>query len=103
MLFWSFAMSENLDSKSHSECPHLTVQDSTPSIVHDICAVLEEKGLDECYIAEKMEVFENVDTNLRALAKSRFLDLEGRMMLAKRIKVTLTQLENFYEVSSMYS
>jgi hypothetical protein len=51
--------------------------------------VLEEKGLDECYIAEKMEVFENVDTNLRALAKFRFLDLEGRMMLAKRIKVTL--------------
>jgi len=103
MLFWSFAMSENLDSKSYSKCPHPTVQDSTPSIVHDICAVLEEKGLDKCYIAEKMEVFENVDTNLRALAKSRFLDLEGRMMLAKRIKVTLKQLENFYEVSSMYS
>ena len=103
MLFWSFAMSENLDSKSHSECTHLTVQDSTPSIVHDICAVLEEKGLDECYIAEKMEVFENVDTNLSALAKSRCLDMEGRSTLAKRIKVTLTQVENFYEVSSMYS
>lgn len=103
MLFWSIAMSENLDSKSYSKCTHLTVQDSTPSIVHDICAVLEEKGLDKCYIAEKMELFENVDTNLRALAKSRFLDLEGRIMLAKRIKVSLKQLENFYEVSSMYS
>ncbi len=96
-------MAENPDSRSYPDSARLSLQDSRPSIVQDIRSVLENKGLDECYIAEKMELFEGVETNLKALAKSRFLDLEGRMMLAKRINVNIKQLEGFYEVSSLYS
>ncbi|WP_193988039.1 hypothetical protein [Lelliottia steviae] len=76
---------------------------SRPSIVYDVQAVLREKGLDECYISDKMELFLGVQDNLRALAKSRFLDSEGRFMLAERLKVSVRELDNFYEISQRYS
>ena len=76
---------------------------SKPSIVYDVQAVLRAKGLDEGYINDKMELFLGVKDNLRALAKSRFLDSEGRTMLADRIKVNVKELDNFYTISQRYS
>jgi hypothetical protein len=96
-------MSKNSRLTSQSEQAVTTKQTIVPSIMHDVRTVLKQKGLNDRYIAEEMELFEGVESNLRALAYSRFLDLNGRTILAERIDVDLKQLQGFYDISSRYS
>ncbi|BBW91960.1 hypothetical protein PS1M3_20470 [Pseudoalteromonas sp. PS1M3] len=67
----------------------------TPSIIADIRDILEQKGLDDHYINQKMHGFEGVKTNFEALALARFLDSEGRSMLAQKTGFTKHELNGF--------
>ncbi|MCG7546256.1 hypothetical protein MHM93_18965 [Pseudoalteromonas sp. MM17-2] len=75
----------------------------TPSIINDVRTVLQQKGLDEIYINEKMHGFDGVTTNLEALARARFLDAEGRALLADRTVFTARELDGFFEVARAFS
>lgn len=68
------------------------------SVTHHVESVLNEKGLDKSYIIDKLSRFSNAKTNQEALAMSRFLDLEGRAMLASRLKINERDLNGFYKV-----
>ncbi|MGA4607539.1 hypothetical protein [Pseudoalteromonas maricaloris] len=51
---------------------------------------------------DKLSRFSNVKTNQEALAMSRFLDFEGRAMLASRLKISERDLNGFYNVIDHY-
>ena len=70
----------------------------TPSIITDVQDILKQKNLDDCYINEKMRGFDGVTTNFEALALARFLDAEGRSMLAEKTGFTVRELNGFFEV-----
>jgi hypothetical protein len=74
-----------------------------PSLLIDIRAILEEKGLNSIYISDKMKMLAEHKTNLDVLAASRFLDENGRIMLAERIKFSSVELTAFYNVSSRFT
>ena len=74
-----------------------------PSLIHDVRAVLEEKGLDDNYIYGKLVSLSVAKSNLELLAMTRFLDMEGRMMLAARKDYSFKELNAYYTVSGWYS
>ena len=73
------------------------------SLMYDIRAILEEKGLDNPYILGKLITLSEARDNLELLAMTRFLDDQGRYMLAQRINYTLKDLNGFYTVSARFS
>jgi hypothetical protein len=101
--FGALFMSKNSCLKSQSQRAVTRRQALDLYMVREVRAVLEQKGLDDYYIAVKMDLFKGVKSNLRALAYSRFLDTEGRILLAERIDVDYKQLQGFYDVSSRFS
>jgi hypothetical protein len=72
------------------------------SVTHHVESVLNEKGLDKSYIIDKLNRFSNAKTNQEAPAMSRFLDPEGRAMLASRLKINERDLNGFYNVIDHY-
>lgn len=73
------------------------------SLMYDVRAVLEEKGLDDIYTHSKLNRLSVAKDNLELLAMTRFLDDEGRHMLAHRIHYKLKDLHGFYAVSARFS
>lgn len=71
-------------------------------IAEHVHQILIEKGLDAPYISEKMNLFKGVTDELEALIKARFLDEEGRAMLAERTVFSKRDLDGFFEVARTY-
>lgn len=59
--------------------------------------ILIERGLEDGYIADKMELFNDEQTRLEQLRKAKFLDQVGRTMLAKRFGARAQDLNGFYD------
>lgn len=74
----------------------------TPSIITDVRDILKEKSLDNVYINEKMSGFDGVKSNFEALALARFLDAEGRSMLAEKTGFTVRELDGFFSVATRF-
>jgi hypothetical protein len=59
--------------------------------------ILIERGLEDGYIADKMELFNDEQTRLEQLRKAKFLDQVGRTMLAERFGARAQDLNGFYD------
>lgn len=74
----------------------------TPSIINDVRDILKEKSLDDAYINEKMRSFDGVKSNFEALALARFLDADGRSILAEKTGFSIRELNDFFKVAMRF-
>ena len=76
--------------------PHLL------SLMQDVREILKEKGLNDIDIYGKLIRLSDAKSNLELIAMTRFLDNQGRKMLAERKGFCIKELEGFYEISAWY-